>query len=222
MKVTIISSFAQDILIKDDGIEKNEGGPALFITNFLRKKGIEYDLVTGKKGIVEIDMRENREVGKINNMQKFLAIPTSVNGLVIYSSLLDEFPLRRIGDVNCVDVQGYVRDKNVFGGKKYFDDESLKGFDIVKGTKEEISFINEDILKTIKLVVITSGSKGFDIISNSEKQSFDVDKVSSKDTIGAGDTFFVAFCTKYFETKDLKESANYAKDEARNFLINKK
>lgn len=221
MKTTVISSFAEDRLIRENGVEVRLGGPALFIKRFLEREGFSFNLVTGTKGVVEIDMRGNAEVGRIKDVAVAKEVPSKTEGLVLYSTILDEFPLKAIGSMNCVDVQGYVRDKDSFGKKKVFDSEELLRFDVVKGTRKEISFIPEKLLRKDCVVVRTDGSNGFEISFNGEKRMFSVEKVECPETIGAGDTFFAAFCTKYFKTKDIDLSAEYAAEKAKAFLEEK-
>lgn len=221
LSVTVISTLAEDVLIRDHGIERIEGAPALYITNFLKNKDIDYKLITGQKAIVEIDMRNNVELGKINPVEMININKNISLDCVLVSTLLDEVKLRNFGEFSCLDLQGYVRDGSKFGGKKEFSSDALKYFKIIKGTKEEVSYVPEKILRNIPILLITDGSNGFDIMENNKSYKFNVEKINAKNTIGAGDTFFAAFCTKYYLTKDIQISSNYAKNSVYDFLKSK-
>jgi uncharacterized protein (TIGR00725 family) len=182
---------------------------------------IDYDIFTGEKVIVEIDMRSDKEQGKIP-MCKNILIPDEVNPeIVIISTISNEFELKTIGKFNCLDIQGYVRDNTSFGTKKFFDSIELEKFDIIKGTVEEITYIPKMRLKNVPLVLITDGSNGFKIYISDKEYQFTVEKIFVPDTIGAGDTFFTAFCIKYYETKDIFQSAEYAQMIVTEFLMKK-
>ncbi|MBI4095673.1 MAG: hypothetical protein HY438_02330 [DPANN group archaeon] len=222
MSVAIISSFAEDRLIfANEKTECREGGPALFISNVFKKCGIPFKLFCGEKAIVEIDMRNNIEKGRVKSISKIITNSNKTFDFALVSTLLNEFSLKRIANFNCLDIQGYVRDGSDFGKKKFFDSEELENFDIIKATEEEIKYLSKQRVSKIKLLLLTRGSNGFEIIQNECKYDFSVDKIYSSDTIGAGDTFFAAFCIKYYLTNDIFQSARFATKTVADFLKSK-
>ncbi|MBN2459815.1 hypothetical protein JXB28_06025 [Candidatus Woesearchaeota archaeon] len=223
MKTIIISTFAEDRIITDSGMKKRDGGPALFIKNFFDKAGLEYELISGEKAIVEIDMRNKKEIGKIKQVASIQYDPDKVkdSGLVLVSTLLKEFPLKAYGAFPCVDIQGYVRSATGFGKKKYFDSPELEKFAIIKGTENELRYVPISRMKGKNIVIKTKGAQGFDVISGGKEKYFTAKKVKSPNTIGAGDTFFAAFCTHYYKTRDIDRSALYAKEKVCEFLMQK-
>ena len=222
MKAIIISSFAKDRLIMEKETIVNQGGPAKFITQVYDKLKIPYCLICGDQGIVEIDMRNMVEQGKIISIGKITyQIPNNAE-FVLISTLLDEFNLKASGKFNCVDLQGYVREGSDFGKKKIFDSEELEKFDIIKATKEEIKYIPKQIVTKLKILLLTDGENGFEIMKCGKKQIFPINKVETEDTIGAGDTFFAGFCIEYYKTRDIIKSAESAKDITKTFLNQKK
>lgn len=218
MKVAVISTFAVDKLV-DENIEVRSGGPALFIISMLNKFGIPYTLFT-TNAIVRINMRNGVEKGRVDYVGSISATVDDTD-IVLISTLLDEFKLKAVGKFCCVDLQGYVRDGSDFGKKKCFDSKELETFDVVKVTKRELTYISKSRTKKIKLLLVTNGAKGFEVITRDKKYRFNVDEVKSINTVGAGDTFFTAFCIKYYQTRDIIQSAEFAKEITTNFLKEK-
>src|SRR3989339_836869 len=124
MKVTVVSSFTDDVILLESGSNVQPGGPAFFITSFFEKNDVRFDLYNGDRGLVEIDMRDQKEVGRIVSVGRITASPAAAD-LLLVSTLLDEFDLRAQGKMSCLDVQGYVRDWAGFGMKKMFDSDAL-------------------------------------------------------------------------------------------------
>ena len=201
MKPTIIASYATDIV---EG-KPRRGGPALFITKALEEMGIEYDIYS-TEGIVEIDKEER---GTVKRAGKITA--PDAGEMVLISTLLDEYELRPIGKFNCVDVQGYVR-----AGRK----TDLSGFDIIKGTEKELEGVKTTGVRGI--IIKTKGEEGFEIIEKDKRTGIKGRKIECKDTIGAGDTLFTAFCVRYYKTRDVKISAEYAKRTVEKFLARRR
>ena len=218
MKPTIISSFATDTLIREESLETKVGGPAYFITSYLDRAKVNYNLITGARGQVEVDLRNGREAGRIKSVGEIVLPFQKITGLVLVSTLLDEFPLQAVGDFCCVDVQGYVRDGTDFGLKKYFDSPELAKCPVVKSTREEVKWLSPERVKNLPLLLVTSGSEGFQIATAGRLYQFEVEKVAASDTIGAGDTFFTAFCLCYYQAKNVSVSARFAAKAATEFL----
>lgn len=217
MIVTIISSFADDVII--DGEKKiiKKGGPAKFIENALIKLNLDYKIITGKRGKVEIEME--KEIGKILLSEKIDFKPEPQPEFVIISTLKDEYPLKAEGRFNCLDIQGYVRRYDF--SKKMFSSKELKKFDIIKGTEEELSYLSKKDLSKKSIILETKGKEGCVIRKDNQKIIIKPKIVDSPDTIGAGDTFFAVFCITYYQTRDLELSGRTAAKEVGKFLKGK-
>jgi hypothetical protein len=214
----VISSFAVDIILEEDGTQKRKGGPALFIQRVLDEMGFPYEMITGDQGVVEIDIRGDEEIGKVIEAGKISVPEDKRFNLTMISTLLDEFDLKACGKMNCLDIQGYVRERSKFRGKTFFDSPELEKFTVVKGTEEEIGRLSAERLRKVPIVMITKGSKGFSLIEDGIKRDYDASLVEVPDSIGAGDTLFAAFCVKYYETSDCDTSARFAMCFVERFL----
>lgn len=215
MKITVIASFAEDRLISDRGMAIREGGPAFFITKVCDDLKKEYELFSGKKGIVEIDMWDKKEVGRVKSAGQ-IECETKAD-LVIISTIIDEYPLSAQGNISCLDIQGYVRGDG-FGQKRFFDSPELEKFTILKGSTEELRYVPQNRLKKIPVVIETQGEEGCLVRCGEKITQIPTIPVMSADTIGAGDTFFSAYCIKYAETKDAVKSAEFAQNIVKEFL----
>lgn len=221
MNTLVISSFAKDYLILENKIEIRDGGPALFITKVLSENKIPFRSRSGKTAIVEIDLRNNQEKGRIKRVDPIRIRNYGRLDFVIISTLLNEYRLKAIGKFCCLDIQGYVRVKNTFWKKKLFDSKELEKFDVVKATEEELKYIPQSRVEKIKLLLITKGENGFDVVEHGKIKSFSIQKIYPTDTVGAGDTFFTAFCLKYNQTRDIIKSSKFAKETVVRFLKQK-
>jgi fructokinase len=77
--------------------------------------------------------------------------------------------------------------------------------------RDEASFtkkIQEEY--NVKIVIITRGSKGCVVFAEDDTAEIPGIKIEVKDTVGAGDAFSAGFLHKYFETRNIKESAEFA------------
>ncbi len=224
VKIIVVSSFAKDSIFKaKDRIDVREGGPALFIKRALDDMDIEYELITGESGNVDIEIIDGEEIGRIRSVPKIDFKPKAKPDLLLVSTLSDEYNLKAAGEFNCLDIQGYVRGKE--GSKKVFDDKEIMRFDIIKGTEEEFRYIPQNIKKNIGLTLITKGKDGFEIIDNinNKRRYYKPNKkITCNDNIGAGDTFFAAFCIRYFQSREIDKSAIFARDYVERFLEEKR
>jgi phosphoribosylformimino-5-aminoimidazole carboxamide ribotide isomerase len=218
--VVVASSYAIDTLIRDNGKETNPGGPARFICKVLEEHGVGYRLVTGKPAQVEIDMRQGRESGRIISVGEIPQIAGEPD-LLLVSTLLDEYSLKASGKMSCVDLQGYVRDGSDFGKKRKYDSPELERFTIVKATQEELDNIPAERAARLNILLVTDGARGFEIKHDGVTKKYAVERVTPKDTIGAGDTFFSAFCMSYYLTRDIDASASFARDVTTKMLLEK-
>jgi len=228
--ITILSTFAKDKLFSEGGvlIRKQEGGPALFLKQALKNDGQDFVLQTGPKMEVEILVTEKGEFGKISRKLKskrvsFSKIKTS---FLIISSLLDEYDLAKLptfkGKV-FLDIQGYVRNGKDFGKKKIWkpDKEIFANIFCLKGTKEEMQNLPTQYIQQQKqkLLLITNGKHGCEVFAFGKRFVIKPSKVvKSKDTIGAGDTFFAYFISRFAKTENTLGSARYAINKTSQFL----
>jgi hypothetical protein len=62
-KVTILSTFAEDILIDETGriIRKQKGGPAFYLMKAFKEKGVGVNLITAPSMEVEILIKGGEE-----------------------------------------------------------------------------------------------------------------------------------------------------------------
>ncbi len=224
MQVTLVSSFAEDIYLDAKGnyIKKEVGGPARFLADVLERLGTKFSVVSGALGKVSIKVLEDDELGRIDYASP-INLPDGQYDLVIISTLANEFKLRKINSkLTCLDIQGYVRDTAEFGKKKLFEFEP-ELVDIVKATERELQYLPTNLIEKLKkkILLVTRGSVGFTIYSGGKEQTYAIEKVIAQDTVGAGDTFFAAFCISYYQTKDINAAAKFAQDTVYSFLKNK-
>ena len=137
--------------------------------------------------------------------------------------LLDKFENSMVA----VCPQGWMRRWNSDG--KVFhqilrDWPVFKKADLVILSEEDLDFQYDLIPKLAELfniLVVTKGEKGADVFSNNNKHTFPNFSSKMIDPTGAGDVFATAFLIRYFETKDISQSANFA-NAAASFCIEKK
>jgi len=218
MKWLIIATKATDRLITDDGMLIREGGPGHFITRVFEKEGENFSTVRGTHAIIDIDMHEKLEKGRVVHV-KPITYKKKCAALIV-STVADEFPLQALGKISCIDVQGYVRGKD-FGYKQDFDSPEIEKFTVVKGTKQELSHIQNSRLKNIPIVIETNGEEGFSVTHKGKKKKYSVERLFPQDTIGAGDTLFAAFCLAFGKTGDVESSALFARKTVQEFLRTK-
>ena len=228
-KFAVLSSFADDIILNNDTmtLEKREGGPALFIKKTLDDLGEEYDIARSKKGIVEILIEGGVEKGRIVNPGKVYHPRINAN-TVLVSTLLDEVNLERITgeyDHIYVDVQGFVRDPTQFGCKKDWNIKRFKKIKMLKTTDYEMKHIPPALLEQVKqngILIVTRGGGDVTVYDHGKEHTFKVDELHVGDTIGAGDTLFAAFSSKYAETGDVNKAMEFGLEHTKKFLLETK
>jgi len=220
MNTLVISSFAKDRLIWEDRIETRTGGPALFITKVLLENNIPFEIASGRTARVDIDMMGGLEIGKVIEVHPPIVKTEGAPDLVMISTISDEHPLVAMGDFCCVDIQGYIR-SNAVGKRPQFDWAELERFDIIKAAEKEAMLIPKHLTRRLKLLLVTKGDDGFDVSEYGKIRSFRAKRVDPPDTIGAGDTLFCAFCLKYYQTRDIKQSSEFATETVTRFLRQK-
>ena len=125
-----------------------------------------------------------------------------------------------------LDIQGFVRKlktNNTNNKKLGISEQIANKISILKGTEEELSYIDNKFLDDQKrrILIITKGEMGFDIFFKEKEYRFIANPIFAKNTIGAGDSFFTAFAVEFLRTKDILKSGESAKIFVENFLKSK-
>ncbi len=145
---------------------------------------------------------------------------------LIISSLLDELDLTNLSSFKgkvFLDIQGYVRNGNDFGKKKIWkpNKKVFANLFCLKGTKEELQNLPSQYLQKQKqrLLLITNGKRGCEVFAFGKRLVIKPSKVlKSKNTIGAGDTFFAYFVSRFAKKENVFDSARYAVNKTSSFL----
>ena len=228
--ITILSTFADDQLVSENGsvIGKQDGGPAFYLNRTLKNERAFFAMKTGPKMEVQILVTKDGEFGKVPQkpMQKGIRFSQIKTPLLLISSVLNEFDLANLSTFKgktFLDVQGYVRNGNDFGKKKIWKPSKVVFANIfcLKGTKEELQNIPKKYVETQKqkVLLITKGKLGCEIFAFGKRYNIKPSKVvASKNTIGAGDTFFAYFVSRFAKTAKVLDSAKYAIKKTSLFL----
>jgi sugar/nucleoside kinase (ribokinase family) len=211
--ITIISSYAQDIIYDGMSTSVREGGPARFITRILERYERPYHIVTGERITVQIDLAREESIVRTGTR----IARTACSEPVIVSTILREFDLSSLHVPFAIDVQGYVRDGNTLGGKRRMSDPALKGAWLVKATRREFSFVDKRFLDPDAILLISDGARGFEV-RGANRFYMPASRITVSDTIGAGDTLFASFALAVLEGKSLYEAAAQAKIDTESFL----
>jgi len=232
-KVTILSTFAKDILLDEKGriFRKQEGGPAFYILKAFKEEDIDFNLITAPLMDVEILIKGGEEFGRIKKKPKPKKIDfSSINTpFLLISTLLNEFDLNGISSFKgkvFLDLQGYVRNGQDFGKKKYWNipDEVASSIFCLKGTEKEMRYFPKSFLKSQKqkILLITKGKSGCEIFAFGKKKSIKPPIiVENTEMIGAGDYFFACFLIYFLKTKAPFISGRYATEKTLNFPLSK-
>lgn len=229
IKITVISSFAEDEVFYAESkkTEILKGGPALWITKALESLNYAPQIFTGKDNAkVKITRENSEESGSVVSVEPIILPGALSADLFIISTISDEFDLAYIKKINgivALDGQGFVRKSKSRNMKMDIPEDILEKICILKLTKEEARFTTIRTLDGQKnrILLITDGSRGFVIYANNKKYAFEARKINPIDTIGAGDTFFTAFCVRYSEKRKIEDVAMYAKEYTEKFLCSK-
>lgn len=232
-QITILSTFAKDKLIDEIGglIREQKGGPAFYLLKALRDRNIDFELVTAPLVEVEILMKKDGEYGRIKQKSKSQKINFSLikTPLLLISTILDEFNLSGINSFKgkvFLDIQGYVRDGEEFGRKKYWkmSQEITSSIFCLKGTEEEITCLPSSFVEVQKqkILLVTKGRLGCKIYAFGKETVIKPNVVvKTTETIGAGDYFFSSFLIQFMKTKNPLISAKYAIENTSQFLLSK-
>lgn len=232
-KITILSTFASDKLVSENGVTiiEQEGGPAFYLKKVFEKEGTLFVLRAGSKINVQILVTRDGEFGKVlkNPTPKNIRFSQIKTPFLLISSVLDEFDLAQLPLFNgkvFFDVQGYTRDGTDFGKKKLWTASKAVFENILclKGTKEELRYIPRQYLdaQKQKILIVTKGKSGCEVFVLGKRWVIRPPKViSSKNAIGAGDTFFAYFISYFIKTSKVLDSVKYAVKKTVVFLAAK-
>lgn len=228
--IALISTLTSDVICDSEGkeIRTAEGGPALFIGRALAAEGVEFKLHQGPKLRVEIVVRPEGEVGKIAPFKSALEIGADLLApWTIVSTVLQEWRFAEgvaLPQQLCVDIQGFVRDGDRFGGKRQWDIAPVLVDQIfcMKGTAEEFNYLPADIIERQKhrILLITNGAKGVDAFINGSHHSFPVKSpvLGLANTIGAGDTLLGYFAAGMYRGLPVEQAIEAAMSKTAVFL----
>lgn len=221
-KITIFSTFANDQLVSENGsvIGKQNGGPAFYLNRALKSEGAFFVMKTGPKMKVQILITRKGEFGRVSKRpaQKEIQFSQIKTPILLISSVLDEFDLINLSTFKgriFLDVQGYVRDGNDFGKKKFWkpSGEAFANIFCLKGTEEELQNMPKPYIEAQKqkILLITKGKLGCEVFAFGKRYRIKPSKVvANKNTIGAGDTFFAYFVSRFTKTAKVIDSVKYA------------
>lgn len=230
-EIALLASKATDILVDISGniLSRQAGGPFYYITQVLEQKNLPFESRDFPALEVEVLVTPDTELGRVKEHPLPNEIPALFKDaeIMVISTILNEINLSNLKDYKgkvFLDVQGYVRDGQDFGKKKYWDvDKSLfDTFFCLKGTEEELSFIPNNLLKfqKQKVLIVTKGKEGGEVYLQGSKQTFQPALVAHpKNTLGAGDTFFAHFVSDYIKSSEISASIASATSNTTNFLI---
>lgn len=227
--LTVVSSFARDTLVdpKLKVIKIQRGGPAFFISQALENEKVNYRLVTGEIIDVEVLVDSANEYGKVFKKYPVQHVPRINSQFTLLSTLLREWPINNASYKNTslfIDIQGFTRSRGNFGKKRTLAvPHNFVPF-CIKGTSEEISCLPKSFIQRQKqrLVIETRGSRG-SIIFWHQRRTVIIPshRITSPDTIGAGDSFFAYFIAQYIQSGNPILSARYATKKTEGFLRRK-
>ena len=229
-KFSVVSSYATDILVNAQGeiISKQDGGPALYVMRALEECNVKADIISGKKIIVEILLKDSQEFGRVPVLpQKNRVNTNALKPWTIISTVCNEWVLSApLPDKLMVDLQGFVRDGSNFGKKTLSPEINKFAGEIycLKGTEEEVACLTKKAIERQKtrMLVITNGPKPVTLYVNNEKSMISVVAVENpKDTIGAGDSFFAYFAAGLHQGLMPSRAVRYANCKTAVFLQKK-
>ena len=223
-KFYIAGCFADNIIVNNDTdtLEKQEGGPAHFIKNTLDLLGDEYEVAKGKRGIVEIHVKDGKEIGRFPRACKITPTPIT-SSIVLAYSVSNELCLANLkGEYEEIymDAKGFVRDPEKFGARRNCSVKNVEKVKVLKTTRSGIEYLPENLLSHVqeKGILLVTEPKLLTVIEGGTETKFEVNEISAPASIGMEETFFAAFSSEYSKTKDAKKAVEFAIAHARNFI----
>ncbi len=224
--IKLFSTYTKDIITNNGNEVIKDGGPALFMKNVFSKNDIEYKIYA-QEAIVKIVVKDGDEKGVLqNSLNKKILQDINKDDVVAISTVSNEW----IFDPNAVkenkvflDAQGYIRyakENPYFFEENFWDDIFC-----LKVNEQELKYLPHNIIdnQKAKCLIVTKGNIGVDVYTKNKKIFFNVDRIESSDTIGAGDTFFANFIVSFIKMGDtMEKNINFAINETEEFLLNKK
>lgn len=229
-KILIFSTYSTDKVTKNGKTTITKGGPLFFIQNAFEDNGVPFLARHGETIDVEIKVEHGKEKGRVANFPKSIKISGPKDSpIVVLSTIFNEWDFSNLDKFKgkiFVDIQGYVRDPDKFGGKKVWNPSLniLKQIYCLKGNKEEMKYLSKNALKDQKkrLLIITNGKQGIEWYSKRKKYSIkNGRKIKVPDTIGAGDTFFGYFIASRYDGINVRRSICNAISKTSEFLESK-
>jgi len=227
-KFYIAGCFADNIIVDKDAdkIEKEDGGPAHFITAALDKLEEEYEVAKGKKGIVEIHVQNGKEIGRFPLACKLSHAPIT-SEIVLAYAISNELCLDNLkGDYKEIymDARGFIRDPEKFGERKECWIKNVDRVKVLKTTRSGIDYLPENLLAHVRDngVLLITEPKLVTILEKGSETKIEVNAISAREAIGLEETFFAAFSAHYSKTKDAKASVESAIAHARDFIDTRK
>jgi len=228
-KIHLISTLAEDRIIYPDGKEEvRAGGPAFWIKKVFDQLGVNYDFFTAKRPAqVDVKILPNDEHGTIVSLDSIKYENYTPESLLVISTIGNEFDLNTLQKIDCqvaIDIQGYNRAVRGKKEKLKLDQRIINKIIVVKGTRNEANNLNPETYEELKkkIFLITNGSNDLTIFQNGKASILKIVPMQVSHTIGAGDTFFAAFISKYQIDKNTIEAAKFAIDSVNKFLMDKK
>lgn len=207
---------------------KIEGGPYKFISTALEQLNLKYKSHLGATIEVDIVVNQHGETGSIKTLPPTKYIPKKLNQVSIISTVYNEWSIDK--KLPCseifLDIQGFVRTNNGRQKKKLTNQKTIfSNFFCIKGNKEEIDCIPKKVVsqqKKLGILIITNGINGIDLYNKGKHTHFDISQVKTRDTVGAGDTFFGFVVGNYIlNNGDIKAAIQSAIVETSRFIEKK-
>lgn len=227
-KFYVAGCFADNIIVDKDAdrIEKEDGGPAHFITTTLDKLEEEYEVAKGKRGIVEIHVQNGKEIGRFPRACKLSHAPIT-SEIVLAYAISNELCLDNLkGEYKEIymDAKGFVRDPERFGEHRECWIKNVERVKVLKTTREEIEYLPENLLAHVRErgVLLVTEPNTITIVERGSETRIEVNKPGARDAIGLEETFFAAFSSEYSKSRNAKTSVELAISHARDFIGSRK
>lgn len=225
--ISLISTYVDDIFISHDNkvLSVDQAGPLYYLDQSI-DKNIPKHLFYGEKITINLfltkdgqpDESKHRGVVKDPIISK-LALTSNLSNWSIVSTVFDEWnlsPFRQYKGKLCIDIQGYVRKYPYMSVKKNLNKfkEIFSSAYCIKGTRKEISFVPQDIIRNVQkkgIVLITDENNSITIIDNDKSTKVDPPLIQNvKISKGSGDILFGHYVSCLYKGVDSIESAKIA------------
>ncbi len=228
--ITLIASHTVDhIDDRDRGLQiERSGGPAHYCGTAISSLGYKPAIITGSKPAdVFITISDHKEHIRIDQVPTIDLPERLPSRNIILSPILGEFNLRKLRSRRravFLDAQGYIRAPQ---GCSELDWQcNLHDLDNVvalKVNRGEFQHVHKSIIDFFKrrILLLTKGPHGGELWYHGRRINICGHKISTTDTLGAGDTFFGSFVVKFLETSDAVHAAKFAVSKAEELLKKK-